>query len=379
MLDDEGGQLGVGREVGGRVHTVKELERDLEVTRAWTQALDVRLGQPVGHLAGGFDDLAACNEARMSGRPVHLPEPPIQYGDHARCERQRVAGARFDRHVDYRREKLRDAPCSTWRWITLAHPGGATVAPSPATSSGGDSSGRSRPDHGRQPPAEVPASKSASPSTVLAPVPRVGLMAWIGGGPRRARTQPPGARGPGRRRRRRPARTQAGSAARGRGRIDSGGACRPAMDPAGRLYADDRPPADGSYPTSRAEEDRDAGWFTKPRRKVEVGAIAPLAGQARNGRQARLRSRPSPHGEPSRSTPGASGSDSGGRARPRGRGCGQRRNARPKTGWAASVNRRMTSQLGRLWSRLLGRQDATPRRSHRDDRRLRLRPHSPPT
>jgi hypothetical protein len=50
------GQLRVSCEVASRDYIMKKLERDLEMTRAGMEELDVRLGEPAGNVPGGLFD-----------------------------------------------------------------------------------------------------------------------------------------------------------------------------------------------------------------------------------------------------------------------------------------------------------------------------------
>jgi len=55
-----------------------------------------------------FTELAACYEARLTGRTSPLPEPPIQYADYAAWQR-REQGAVLNRQLSYWRERLAGA------------------------------------------------------------------------------------------------------------------------------------------------------------------------------------------------------------------------------------------------------------------------------
>jgi amino acid adenylation domain-containing protein len=55
-------------------------------------------------------ELAALYEAEHTGQPAALPPMPIQFGDYASWERERLRGASLDKLVEYWREALSGAP-----------------------------------------------------------------------------------------------------------------------------------------------------------------------------------------------------------------------------------------------------------------------------
>lgn len=55
-------------------------------------------------------ELLACYEASCTGRPAALPELPVQFGDYALWERDRLTGAASQADLAYWREQLRDLP-----------------------------------------------------------------------------------------------------------------------------------------------------------------------------------------------------------------------------------------------------------------------------
>ncbi|HEX9942196.1 MAG TPA: amino acid adenylation domain-containing protein [Thermoanaerobaculia bacterium] len=55
-------------------------------------------------------DLATAYAALSSGRPAALPEPPVQYGDYASWQRERVQGEALDRILGYWQQQLAGAP-----------------------------------------------------------------------------------------------------------------------------------------------------------------------------------------------------------------------------------------------------------------------------
>jgi amino acid adenylation domain-containing protein/non-ribosomal peptide synthase protein (TIGR01720 family) len=57
-----------------------------------------------------WHDLSACYTALTSGRPVALPELPLQYADYAAWQREWLQGARLERLLSYWRQQLADAP-----------------------------------------------------------------------------------------------------------------------------------------------------------------------------------------------------------------------------------------------------------------------------
>lgn len=57
-----------------------------------------------------FRELKALYQAAREGHPSPLPPLPIQYADFAAWQRDRLSGDRLQRHLEYWREQLRDAP-----------------------------------------------------------------------------------------------------------------------------------------------------------------------------------------------------------------------------------------------------------------------------
>jgi len=57
-----------------------------------------------------FRELAALYEAFRAGGPSSLPEPPIQYVDFARWQRQQLSGPALEAHLEYWRQKLGPSP-----------------------------------------------------------------------------------------------------------------------------------------------------------------------------------------------------------------------------------------------------------------------------
>lgn len=55
-------------------------------------------------------ELLACYEASCTGRPAALPELPVQFGDYALWERDRLTGAASRADLAYWREQLGDLP-----------------------------------------------------------------------------------------------------------------------------------------------------------------------------------------------------------------------------------------------------------------------------
>ncbi|AUS79765.1 non-ribosomal peptide synthetase [Actinoalloteichus sp. AHMU CJ021] len=55
-------------------------------------------------------ELAALYGAAFQGTDAGLPEPPLQYGDFARWQRERLADGRLDQGLDYWRDRLRGLP-----------------------------------------------------------------------------------------------------------------------------------------------------------------------------------------------------------------------------------------------------------------------------
>ncbi|MBO3750156.1 amino acid adenylation domain-containing protein [Streptosporangiaceae bacterium NEAU-GS5] len=69
------------------------------------------------HIAGDgwssdvlLGDLIALYRAESTGVPAALPEPPVQYGDFARWQREQLAGPGFERHRRYWAGRLADVP-----------------------------------------------------------------------------------------------------------------------------------------------------------------------------------------------------------------------------------------------------------------------------
>jgi alpha-ketoglutarate-dependent taurine dioxygenase len=56
-----------------------------------------------------YRELAAFYEGFLSGKPVQLPDPPIQYSDYAAWQRQRLQGEVFEQQAAYWREQLGNA------------------------------------------------------------------------------------------------------------------------------------------------------------------------------------------------------------------------------------------------------------------------------
>ncbi len=57
-----------------------------------------------------FQELAAAYASLVSGRPLALPELPIQYADFAAWQRERLRSERVQRELDYWKRQLQDAP-----------------------------------------------------------------------------------------------------------------------------------------------------------------------------------------------------------------------------------------------------------------------------
>jgi amino acid adenylation domain-containing protein len=53
-------------------------------------------------------EIAQCYTASVSGRPAHLPDLPVQYGDYAQWQRDRLRGPILDRALTYWTRQLRD-------------------------------------------------------------------------------------------------------------------------------------------------------------------------------------------------------------------------------------------------------------------------------
>src|SRR5262249_48134065 len=57
-----------------------------------------------------FEELVALYQAFVTGRPLPLPELPIQYADFAVWQRQQLQGESLENYLLYWRQQLSDAP-----------------------------------------------------------------------------------------------------------------------------------------------------------------------------------------------------------------------------------------------------------------------------
>jgi amino acid adenylation domain-containing protein len=99
-----------------------DLERGplVRMCLARVSAREHLLGVTFHHIAGDawsfdvfFGELSQLYEAFAAGRPSPLPELPVQYGDFATWQRQRLSGGRLDADLDFWRRELDGAPLAT--------------------------------------------------------------------------------------------------------------------------------------------------------------------------------------------------------------------------------------------------------------------------